>query len=237
MMDRLNLQLIDGVVDNLHVGTLRDRVIERAKGLLISSDEDRNDYQFDSERFDYFACHIGGEFVVGRFRSVRFREGDEVLAVIKRSPSEENVCAALLVKRTNHLHLQMMMDKGVFARFLQPVKFLGLLNLAAFLISLIMFIFIENSLGGFFRSSFMVLIICLFAIFLLMLWDFYLGSGKYEGDFSSSIFKILGFKNPNWLNLRKYSLLYRHGDSLGECVYEVGELLDGAPEPQGSAIA
>lgn len=230
-MTQSNLHLIAGFVKDLHVGTLREQVIEKAKGLPLRSDGHKDGYQFDSERFDYFACHIGEEFVVGKFRSVRFKEGDEVTAVIKRVPSEDSVCVALLIKNRNQLHLQMMMNKGVWARFFQPVKLLCVLGLFGFIFIEIIFAFQSRSIREFFGMSAVVALISIFFVVSMSFWDYYFGSGKSEGDIASSIFKLLGFKNPNWLNLGRYSLLHRYGDSLGECVYEVGELLDDSQEP------
>lgn len=225
-MNEFDLHLIAGPIRNLRVGTLRDHVVEKAKGLPVNPDDSSDGYEFDSERFDHFACYIGENFVSGMFRSVRFKDGDEVSAVIKKKPGEDDLCVALLHKETNQLHLRMMMEAGAWARFLQPVKFLSILSLAGSVLMLIIIMLAAENIGEFIFSSLMMIPVFLFLVLILALWDYYLGGGKIQGESASTVFKLLGFKDPLRLNLGKYSLLHRHGDPLGECVYEVEGLLN-----------
>jgi hypothetical protein len=216
------LSVVRGRVHKLNIGSQRDDVISKTKGEKQGKKKNES-YEFDSESFDHFACFINDELVAGAFRSVRFKEGDEIIAIICKEDDNESCCIAALEVKSMLLHLQMMMHAGAFHTAFTPMKWLGIFGFAMWIFSLILILF--SNAKHFIEFALVCAGSLIAFITPLWLWDYFAGSGRIQGQFNSAVFKLLGFKNPSFVNLKSKSLLHLHGDSKGECVYEVGELL------------
>ena len=224
-----DLRLIEGVIEHLEIGqgrvnllkglagtdvqgagaalqALAGNIGQAAAGSMVA--------MYDGEDMDYFVCYVGEHLVQGVFPHVTFQNGDYMKVVYIQEGNELHA-KAMLCPEKKMLWMPLMLGWGIGKTFLTSTKlFFWLMVASIFCIALFCLVkkeVLETPIP-------LIGLVGSFILFLFIaIWDF--KDFRRNGQLSTAIFELLGFKNPFWLDLRPFSLLRLNHDFNGECVY------------------
>ncbi len=168
-----------------------------------------------SDEMEYFTCKVDGKPVSGCFKFVRLQEGDKVMMAVQ--PNEQGYeCYAICWPKTRKIVVYPYAGRGLYNFWVTWMKNFFLLSV---IVPPLLSLFMNMITGNLIESLteyffFMYIQVSLFGIGgVCMLVALFVTSvfSKYARR-ASEVFRALGFKDPDWVDLRQRSkdFLKRH---------------------------